>query len=283
MKQRRKTSLAGLPAHQIRAIASPMKRLIALLFLIGPLGACQHRAVDPPFATKPYVAFNREDAVAIALREWRLFGSPVEDEAPPFAGKPERLPGLWERVGEYWWLGQKPGAPEAGWTGKHDARGAVFPAADDGNFAWSAAFISYVMRMAGAGDRFPYAPSHSTYVNAAAAGRSPILRALAPERYAPLPGDLICFGRGGARDLTFADLPTSSGWPGHCAIVVARNPDELDAIGGNVGDAVTLSHVPTGPDGKLVDTSGAILDPRHKWFVVLQVLYDAETEPASQQ
>ena len=41
-------------------------------------------------------------------------------------------------------------------TGKHDQNGAVFPAEQDGNYAWSAAFIDYVMRMAGAGHRFPY-------------------------------------------------------------------------------------------------------------------------------
>ena len=40
-----------------------------------------------------------------------LFGQPVDDDPPgtrPELGedKPERLPGLWQRVGEYWWLGQ---------------------------------------------------------------------------------------------------------------------------------------------------------------------------------
>ena len=37
----------------------------------------------------------------------------------------------------------------------------------DGDYAWSAAFIDYVMRMAGAGDRFPYSPSHADYINEA--------------------------------------------------------------------------------------------------------------------
>ena len=50
------------------------------------------------------------------------------------------------------------GAPEAAWTGKHDANGIVFPAGEDGNYAWSAAFISYVMRIAGAGARFLIPP-----------------------------------------------------------------------------------------------------------------------------
>ena len=63
----------------------------------------------------------------------------------------ERLEGLWQRVGEYWWLGLPMGADEQGLTGKHDQNGAVFPPEQDGTFAWSAAFVSYVMRTAGAG------------------------------------------------------------------------------------------------------------------------------------
>lgn len=60
----------------------------------------------PDFATRGFASFNRQDAIAIALREWRLFGQPVDDDDPEqrpdasgTAVKPERLPGLWERVG----------------------------------------------------------------------------------------------------------------------------------------------------------------------------------------
>ena len=42
-----------------------------------------------------------------------------------------------------------------------------FPASEDGTYAWSAAFVSYVMRIAGAGARFPYSASHSDYINLA--------------------------------------------------------------------------------------------------------------------
>ena len=59
----------------------------------------------PPFARWPYQPFSREAAVQIALREWRAFGQPVvyPDTELPFDN--ERLEGLWQRVGEYWWLG----------------------------------------------------------------------------------------------------------------------------------------------------------------------------------
>jgi hypothetical protein len=91
--------------------------------------------------------------IAIALREWRAWGQVVVD-APtsPNAPKPERQEGLWQRVGDYWWQGVSPTDPDSAWTGMHDAAGAVFPADQDGVYAWSAAFIDYVMRMAGARD-----------------------------------------------------------------------------------------------------------------------------------
>ena len=261
----------------------------AVVLLLTALAACARGGPVPSFATKPFEPFNRTDAVAIALREWRLFGQPVED-APPSARprpqpdeKAERLPGLWQRVGEYWWVGLQAQGPEALWTGKHDQNGNVFPASMDGHYAWSAAFISYVMRIAGAGERFPYAADHAAYVNAAAAGKSPILRAEPPESYAPKPGDLICHGRKWAAGLRFADLPTRDYWPGHCAIVVATAPGELSVIGGNVNDEVAMTHVPVTEAGMLARADGTVLDTRYPWLVVLEVLYDAEAEPAADE
>jgi len=259
--------------------------------LLG-LAACGAPPVNehvPKFAMAHFEPFNRADTIAIALREWRLFGQPVDDEPPgarpvPAPGdKPERQAGLWQRVGEYWWIGIGPGLGETAWTGKHDENGGLFPAADDGRYAWSAAFISYVMRIAGAGDRFPYSPNHATYVNAAAARSSPILEAYAPERYAPRPGDLICLGRFRAAALHFADLPTDYVWPGHCAIVAAMAPGELSVIGGNVDDAVTLIHVPVTANGLLANPDGSVLDTRYPWFVILRVRYDAEAEAAGDE
>jgi hypothetical protein len=256
-----------------------------LVFAALLLAGCARAVIPPdahvpPFARVPYAPFSRAAAVAIALREWRLFGSPVDDDPPgtrpPPApeDKPERQPGLWQRVGEYWWLGVPPDRPEARWTGKHDASGQEFPPADDENFAWSAAFIGYVMRIAGAGPRFPYAVAHYVYINAAydtALGHASFSTvAERPETYAPQPGDLICFARG-AQTIRYADLPRR--FPGHCDIVVAAAPGHLDAIGGNVDDAVTLKHVPVTPEGRLATADGAVLDSRYPWFVVVRVRY----------
>ena len=254
-----------------------MRRRIAIVFLAAALAGCTTTAnVVPDFATKPYVPFNREDAVAIALREWRLFGSisDLPGSPEPAVVKPERAPGLWERVGEYWWLGLGGKGREARWTGRHDDNGRVFPAMNDEHYAWSAAFISYVMRIAGAGERFPYAPNHAAYVNAAASGRSSILIAHAPQAYTPKPGDLMCFGREWASRLRFTDLPTGGFWPGHCAVVVSRQDNTLSVVGGNEEDAVTMDHVTIGSDQRLM----SVVYPT-EWPIVIEVRYDLESDP----
>lgn len=266
-----------------------MRSLLFALALPAILAGCVGPSHVPDFATKPFEPFNRADAVAIAVREWRAFGQRVDDDTtadrpePSPAEKPERQPGLWQRVGEYWWIGVPPAETEVAWTGKHDGNGTIFAAAKDGSYAWSAAFISYVMRIAGARDRFPYSANHATYVNAAAAGKSSILRAHPPAAYAPKRGDLVCLGRGSAAAMTFSDLPAPGPWPGHCAIVAETGPGTIGVVGGNVGDAVALTHIPTTPGDKLADAEGAVLDPRHRWFVVVEVLYDADAEPAADQ
>src|SRR5271156_4490971 len=90
----------------------------------------------PAFAKRPYEPFSRGAAVQIAYREWRSFGqkmvlSPTQLDSPDSA---ERDEGLWQRVGEYWWLGLDYGETDGRWTGKHDENGIEFPRSEDGNF-----------------------------------------------------------------------------------------------------------------------------------------------------
>ena len=261
----------------LTACATPAPRVAAQR---GTSGTPRYRPLPnvPDFATKPYAPFSRAAAVAIALREWRMFGQPVDDDPPntrpppPPELKPERIEGLWQRVGEYWWIGMDPTRLEAAWTGKHDAFGTVFDPSDDSEYAWSAAFVSYVMRTAGAGERFLYSPSHSTYINAAARHEPGLaVDAQPPDSYAPQPGDLICASRT-PRPLRFADLPAGS-YASHCDIVVDRTPGSLTVLGGNVDDAVTMKHVPVTADGRLSE-GGPPIDGRYDWFVVLKVAYD---------
>jgi Uncharacterized protein conserved in bacteria (DUF2272) len=262
--------------------------LLPTLFL---LTACMGRPMPdahvPPFAKVPFQPFSRQAVVAIALREWRLFGQTVADPEADAVRviKPEREQGLWQRVGEYWWLGLNAGSVESGWTGKHDGHGAMFPPDMDGDYAWSAAFVSYVMRIAGAGPRFPYSGDHADYINAAkkmtlgqAAGW--LVAAERVQDYAPRPGDLVCFGRGTARGLRYEDLPTPGLFTSHCDIVVDTSvPGRIAVVGGNVQDSVTMNHVPVTADGRLAAPEGVVLDTRFPWMTVLRLLADEDNGP----
>ena len=242
----------------------------------------------PPFAKAPFEPFSRQAVVAIALREWRLFGQNVADPAADATRmiKPEREPGLWQRVGEYWWLGLNAGAPESAWTGKHDSQGTQFASDIDGDYAWSAAFISYVMRIAGAGPRFPYSADHADYINAArrvSLGQTKawLVTAERVQDYAPRLGDLVCFGRGKAKGMRYEDLPTPALFPSHCDIVVdTMVPGRIGVIGGNVEDSVTMNDVPVTEDGKLATPQGLVLDTRFPWMAVLRLLVD-DPKPAA--
>jgi hypothetical protein len=238
---------------------------------------------SPPFARVPYEPFSRVEAVAIAEQEWRLFGARVDDDPPHTNAESgpndnaERLPGFWERIGEYWWLGQDSDRRESAWTGEHDESGQAFDEGRDDYYAWSAAFVSYIMRTAGAGARFPYSPSHYVYINIGMdmkLGRTSGWAVVAErtDEYAPVVGDLICYSRT-RRPLTYEKLPAHK-FAGHCDIVVSRDKQQISVIGGNVDHAVTMKHVPITSNGQLADPGDHVLDARYPWFVVLRILYD---------
>jgi hypothetical protein len=261
--------------------------ILPLFLLTACMGSPMPDAHVPPFAKLPYQPFSRQAVVAIALREWRLFGQNVAnpDADATRVIKPEREEGLWQRVGEYWWLGLNAGSAESAWTGKHDAQGAVFSPDVDGDYAWSAAFISYVMRIAGAGQRFPYSADHADYINAArrvSLGQTKawLVAAERVQDYAPRPGDLVCFGRGRAKGLQYDDLPTADLFPSHCDIVVdTMEPGRIAVVGGNVEDSVTMNDIPVTADGKLATPDGTVLDPRFPWMAVLRLLVN-EPKPS---
>lgn len=236
---------------------------------LGLLSSCTVGNHAPPFANLPYQPFSRSAAVAIAVREWRLWGSGLNDN-PAYvqhaATMPEREQGLWQRVGEYWWEGLNANTPYVRWTGKHDEKGRVFPVAVNDDYAWSAAFISYVMRIAGAGPKFPYAPDHAYYINYAATPyrSGKLLIAENPKQYAPHLGDLICFDRGINNDVTFQSLPTIGYFPAHCDIVTGRRPGVLSVVGGNIDDSVLMTKLRISANGILTGD---------QTLVVLRVLY----------
>jgi len=127
---------------------------------------------------------------------------------------------------------------------------------------WSAAFISWVMRQAGAGPAFRYAGGHSYYIAAAKQNRlanssNPIQAYRISER-SPQEGDLVCKSRAGS-GATYDNI--RGGMSTHCDIVVARQPGKLLTVGGNVSDSVKITEVP-------IDAAGRIQAPLY--FAVIK-------------
>ena len=223
----------------------------------APVGS-EADAHVPDYAKRPDEPFSRVNAVAIAQREWRACGSVVND-APPGPDLPldlrlDRQPGLWQRVGDYWWFGQD-ALTKAERLDRALQR--VRHAVPGEPPAWSAAFISYIMRAAGAGERFPYSPLHSEYINAAARGNS---RSCKRNRPNHLPAAArrphLLRPRRAPQRLRFEDLPAPS-FLGHCDIVVDAQPGVLSVIGGNVSAGVTMKHIPVTDSGTLAEPTAA--------------------------
>jgi hypothetical protein len=130
---------------------------------------------------------------------------------------------------------------------------------------WSAAFISYLMKMSGfSRAEFAFSDSHADYVQAAigasaaeAEGRESFhaFRACDVRSTPPRAGDLLCATRATAAATDgFAALPAAiaaarlsgHGFPMHCDLVVrsdAGGDAKLETIGGNVVQSVTLSRM----------------------------------------
>lgn len=191
--------------------------------------------------------------IAICDREWEFFDrSIIRLDGTMQIGKKEYEDGAWQRVNDYW---RFIGGGYQNLTGK------------DRGQPWSAAFISWCMNEAGAGNKFPYSASHAKYINQAIKNsksesiNSAIL-GHPLSGYKLKTGDLIGYWRG-ATMISF-DNATQVGWyESHTDIVVEIGNGIAYTIGGNVRHSVTKRAVKLGPNGDLVDTS-------QKWFVAIE-------------
>jgi phage replication-related protein YjqB (UPF0714/DUF867 family) len=177
----------------------------------------------------------------IAEREWEFFdrGNKKEDEE-----------GAWQRVGDYWRDG----------VGINDRDGR------DRQYRWSAAFVSWVMKNAGAGNHFNYSSRHSVYIRDAIQKRknndnSTAFKGYRLNEVAPQIGDLVCASSG--EDAGKVDYDTTTDYRAHCDIVIAIKQGEIDVIGGNVGDSVSKRTLK-------VDSQGTLIDTSRPWFVVIK-------------
>ena len=119
---------------------------------------------------------------------------------------------------------------------------------------WSAVFISWVMKKAGAGAAFTYSPAHQNYIRAARRNRltgntaNPFW-AFRVSEIAPQVGDLVCTARENS-GATYDNIAGQSRKT-HCDIVTQVRPGEIRVIGGNVRQNVDAKTLRTGPDGRL--------------------------------
>jgi hypothetical protein len=181
-----------------------------------------------------------------------------ENETFGFGKLKEDDPLVFKRVGDYW---HSIGIKETdGRTQAKSSKGKSY------NPAWSSAFVSYVVKAAGAGnDAFNYTEAHCHYIEfsrkAAASVKPSAYYAVDPYSATPAVGDIICAGREYAEGLTFeqAELAykTDSFYPSHGDIVISVNQEHgyIVTIGGNVDNSVNQKRLLISEDGILVDRS----------------------------
>jgi hypothetical protein len=149
----------------------------------------------------------------------------AQEQLDYFKGHKEFEDPYYKRIGEYWQG-----------LGMHiDGRNRDMP--------WSAAFISYVMRSAGAGTRFAYSSAHSHYISLSISDRRNQNQDAGywgyrlNERKLEV-GDLVCWDRDPNLDVDY-DHQYGGGYKSHTDLVVAVRSGEIDIVGGNVSDSVT--------------------------------------------
>ena len=128
---------------------------------------------------------------------------------------------------------------------------------------WSAAFISWLMKTAGAGNAFKYNSYHSTYTRAAIdnrlANNNNPFKAYRITELAPQVGDLVCNSRAGS-GATYDNI--RSGMKTHCDLVTEVRPGSLTVVGGNVNNSVARKT-------RRTDARGRITEPNY--FAVIRI------------
>lgn len=107
------------------------------------------------------------------------------------------------------------------------------------NNAWSAAFVSWVMNVSGAGDSFPYSATHSKYIIETTDNRfnkpKAKFKAYDISEKKPKPSDIVCRTRSGTiasyNDVQQGDLL-------HCDIITEVDKTKVVAVGGNLDNKV---------------------------------------------
>ena len=248
-----------------RAVALWGHGTLGVLPLLAVLAACA--APPPPEPPLAYPPAARERMLRIAVAEWEDWGR--QDAAAVPRGLESDVANF-PRVLAYWRAVPEGAAPIA----RNRLR---FRDGDPRLWqepAWSAAFISFVMRGAGVdGREFPSSAAHAFYLDGLIgdAQRFPATAPFIPHdvnERAPRVGDLVCADRSAAPLASWRDRLAETGRfrPMHCDIVVHVGRGHVEAVGGNIRDAVTRSRFATDAAGRLLPRPPG--EPT--WFAILE-------------
>ncbi len=203
----------------------------------------------PTGAATPPTAGVKQQSLTLLEQEWSFFGRQTMDTqcVITHSGHKEDEPGFYQRVGKYW----------------QEALGEHLDGRDD--VPWSAAFVSWIMKIAGVGNRFHYAAAHSSYISKAINDRihhnaASYFLGYRLNEYKVQPGDLVCRARQSGIDY---DHQHGGAYFSHGDIVVAVRDNEIDVIGGNVSNSVTKRTLKLDAQGFLTDNSA-------RYFAVIE-------------
>lgn len=146
----------------------------------------------------------------------------TEEEFAAYQGQFENAGPLKTRIGVYWAN-----------VGRDDLDGGD-------NVPWSAAFISYMVKLAGGGGQFPKSAQHSVYfyrtINDKRAARAKPFLGYRIGEIAIAPGDILGMNRGDGPRISYDEATHDADYSSHADIVVdvAAN-GRIRTIGGNVG------------------------------------------------
>ena len=125
------------------------------------------------------------------------------------------------------------------------------------NTAWSATFMSYLMRKSGAGSDFKYSPLHSEYIAESVKNRkennSKKFKGYKPSEVNVEVGDLVCYPRQSG-----VNYDSKAGYMSHCDLITSVSSTNAVGVGGNVSDSVSKTNYPlkNGKIDKSKDTKG---------------------------
>lgn len=147
----------------------------------------------------------------------------AEAELAAYQGVFENKSPLKERIGTYWTFLNRP-----------DLDGG-----DD--IAWSAAFISYMVHLAGAGNAFPYSSQHSVYfyrtINDKLSKKKTSFWGYKHDEIEIERGDILGMNRATGAVIDYDWASHHSDYKSHADIVVKVDKQGVHTIGGNVGKA----------------------------------------------